>query len=275
MANDIKRKYYNGQHYFIDEVNKVVKLLPEFHDILLNKKLWGGRGFKKIGGSSVGDVLLTDAYKSQFAAFCRMADIAIPVLDRKHVDAGIAIEHKVIEAVEQLTKHAVQTFPGPQYGYDYFKDKDDVVGGLPDGYIKEMNLIIEIKTAGEKKFDSWVKFGAPAGYQKQAQLYAYLMGADRFSIVATFLRDEDYANPENYPIKERKLKNWSYNVNIPQAEDDIKKIKEFYYKHTQSGVSPQYKESLDADMLEWLKCSNESEWEELKQRWINQGKLVI
>lgn len=275
MANEIKRKYYNGQHYVLDESNKVVILLPEFHDLLINKKLSFGRGFKKIGGSSIGDVLTVDAYKSEFAAFCRMADIGIPVLDRKYVDAGIAIEGKVLEAFEKETKQIIERFPGEKYAYDYFKDKDDVVGGLPDGYIKGMNAIIEVKTAGEKKYDSWVTYGAPAAYQKQAQLYAYLMGASQYIFLATFLKEDDYINPNNYPISQRKKFAKAYKINIAQAEDDIKRVKEWYYKYTKSGVSPKYNEILDSDLLQWLACSNEFEWEELKQKWIDEGKLVL
>ena len=273
MENKIKRHFYNGQHYIIDKENKVVKLLPEFFEKLKEKKLWGKFGFKKIGGSSIGDVLEVDQYKSQFAAFCRMAWIGLPVLDRKYVDAGIAIEPKVIEAIEKMSGKTVETYEPAKYNFDFFADKDDVVGGLPDGFIREDNMVIEIKTTGEKNWDKWIQWGIPQAYHKQSQLYSYLMNADTYSIVATFLKDEDYLNPEDYPIKNRKVKNWKFNVDRIKAEDDIKKVKDWYYKYTEMGISPEYKEDLDSELLEWLEPSNEMEWEILKRRWEFEGKI--
>lgn len=66
-------------------------------------------------------------------------------------------------------------FPPQKYNYDYFKE-DPIIGGIPDGFIQEKQLIIEIKTTGEKNFEKWGKNGEnlPPKYLKQAQLYAYL-----------------------------------------------------------------------------------------------------
>jgi hypothetical protein len=55
--------------------------------------------------------------------------------------------------IEKITNKKIQTFDPYDYQFDYFKNKDDVVGGLPDGYIKEDNLVIEIKTTNEKNFE--------------------------------------------------------------------------------------------------------------------------
>ena len=273
MINHIKRHFYNGIDYIVNKEEKIVQLLPNFYQKLLNKKLWDNFGFKKIGGSSIGDVLLVDKFKSNFAAYCRMAWIGVPILDLKYVNAGTIIEPKVIKAIEKVTNKKVQTFKPEDYEFDYFKNKDDVVGGLPDGYIEEDNKILEIKTTNEKNFKKWIKFGIPAAYHKQAQLYSYLMNATHYSIVATFLKDEDYENPKKYPIEKRKIKNWNFKVNFLQAKDDIKKVKDWYYKFTSSNVSPKYDEMLDAELLEWLEPHNEKEWETLKNKWIKEGKI--
>ncbi len=273
MNNEIKRHFYNGVDYKIDKKNKIVKLMPSFFDKIKNKKLWGKFGFKKIGGSSIGDVLLVDQYKSQFMAYCRMTWIGIPILDRKYVDAGTIIEPKVIEVIEKITNKKIQTFDPYDYQFDYFKNKDDVVGGLPDGYIKEDNLVIEIKTTNEKNFEKWQKYGIPQAYHKQSQLYSYLMGAKKYSIVATFLKNEDYKDPSQYPIEKRKVKNWTFNVDFLQAKDDIKKVKDWYYKFTSFNISPKYNEVLDAELLEWLEPHNSEEWEKLRKKWIEEGKI--
>lgn len=281
MSNLIKRHFYNGTHYQLDKETKQVKLLPEFHNKLKNKKLWNKFGFKKIGGSSVGDVLLEGMFNSSFAAFCRLSWIGLPILDRKYVDAGIIIEPKLIQVLEEkLTKDferaiKVKTFKPEDYNFDLFQNQNTVVGGIPDGYIEELSTIIEIKTTNEKNYDNWQKFGIPESYKRQAQLYAYLIGADIFSIVATFLREEDYLNPSEFDIFNRKIKNWSFKLDHDVAQDDINKIKKWYSQVTNSGISPPYNETKDADLVAWLECKTPIEWETLKETWIEQRKLVI
>lgn len=268
----IKRKYYNNVHYKLDKETQTLTLLPDFHNLLLNKGLPFGRGFKKVGGSSLGDVLLTDGFKSQFAAFCNISNLGLPVLDEKYIKAGIAIESKVIELIKETSKKEVETFPPEKYNYDYFADKDDVIGGIPDGYIPETKMVLEIKTTGEKNYDNWVKYGPPLAYRKQAAQYTYLMGVKEFSIVGTFLKEEDYLHPEDYPIRERKTRNWKFEINLNEVQDDIAKIKEFYKKWTTEGTSPKYNPVIDADLLQWLECTNDEEWEQLKNKWIEVGK---
>ena len=271
--NQIKRHFYNETHYIINKENNTVELLPEFFNTLKEKKLWGKFGFKKIGGSSIGDVLMVDQWKSQFAAFCRLSWIGVPVLDRKYVDAGIAIEPKVVKAIESKTGKKVKTWDPVKLQFDYFKDKDDVVGGLPDGFIEGDNLVIEIKTTGAKNLEKWKKWGIPVAYHKQSQLYSYLMNANRYSIVATFLEEEDYLKPEDYPIEKRIVKNWVFDVDRTKAKDDIDKVKEWYYKVTSTGISPKYDAKKDAELLEWLYPKTPEEWEVLKEKWIKEGKI--
>ncbi|MGZ9453623.1 MAGa7180 family putative nuclease [Mycoplasma sp. AC157] len=272
--NSKDRKYYNEVHYFIDKINKKVILEKSFHEQLLkNKGTWNG--FKKIGGSSIGDVLELDQFKSQFLAFIRMSKLDMPILDTKYIDAGVAIEPKVIDVIRKMTQKEVEVFPPEKYSYDYFKGKDDIIGGIPDGYIKDLNMILEIKTTQSKNFDKWEKGDLPSAYLKQAQLYSYLMGCDTFAIVATFLEQEDYLDPENYPIEKRKIITYKYKTNVPQIEDDIVKIKEWYNFYTTKGYSPQYNERTDGELLEYLECRNEEEWIKLIDKWTLQGKIKV
>ena len=270
----LKRKYYNGVDYFIDDEAQTVTLSDNLYDILVNKKLWKGKGFKKIGGSSIGDVLEVDGFKSQFLAWARITWLSQPILDRKYVDAGIAIEPMVIEAIEKKSGKKVETYDPYEYEFDYFKN-DDVLGGLPDGYMPELDLILELKTTGYKNLEKWDKWGIPGGYLKQAQLYAYLNGSSRYSIVATYLHPEDYANPAAYPINDRIIKNFNFNLDKRKAEDDVKKVKEWYYKYTSGKVSPRFDVKKDSELLEWLRVSNEEEQLALEKRWISLGKLPV
>ncbi len=270
-----KRHFYNGVDYKLDEINKNVVLEPGFHQKLLAKKLWNKFGFKKIGGSSVGDVLETDDFKSQFAAFARMAWIGLPILDRKYVDAGIDIEPMVVDAIEKKLNLKVQTYDPVEYNFDYFADKDDVIGGLPDGFIEDKKIIIEIKTTGEKNYDNWNKYGVPIAYLKQAQLYSYLMGVEDFWIVATFLKETDYADAKSFPINQRQIKNYKYKINKAQIMDDITTIKSWYKEYTTSGISPQYDVVKDADLIEYLRCRNVTEYKTLLDKWSLEGKLKL
>lgn len=275
MINNIpKRHFYNNKDYFLDFEKKILILDPEFHEKLLNKKLWNRFGFKKIGGSSVGDVLAVDKYKSQFQAFCRIAWCSLPILDKKYVNAGIKIEPKVVAALKETLKVDIEQFPPEKYNFDYFEDKDEIIGGIPDGYINEKKIIIEIKTTGEKNYEQWKQFGIPAGYLKQAQIYTYLMGVKKFWIVAAFLKEEDYLNPDQFPIKQRKLKNYPYILNEAQVLDDINTIKEWYKKYTKLGYSPAWDEEKDSDLIEYLKCENEQQYLELLEKWKIEGKFI-
>ncbi len=51
------RKFYNKKEYFIDHEKRVLILDPAFHEKLLNKKFGFNTGFKKIGGTLIGEVL--------------------------------------------------------------------------------------------------------------------------------------------------------------------------------------------------------------------------
>lgn len=274
IINIPKRHFYNEKDYILDFNKKILIINKNLHEKLLSKQLWGKFGFKKIGGSLVGEVLETDSFKSQFAAFCKISWCGLPILDRKYVDAGIAIEPMVVNALENVLKTKIKTFSPEEYNFDYFSNKDDILGGIPDGYIERDKIIVEIKTTGEKNYDNWNIFGVPNSYLKQAQIYTYLMGVEKFWIVATFLKEDDYLNPKDYPIKKRKLKNYKFIINKEQVKDDIEKIKNWFNFYTKNGYSPTWDDVKDRDLIDYLKCRNENEYLELLEKWKQEGKFI-
>ena len=270
-----KRKFYNGQQYHLDEEKKIIKLDPDFHNKLLNKKLYGFMGFKKIGGSSIANVLGTDMFKSEFKAFANICRLDMPILDMKYINAGTIIEAKVIDKLlQQKSIDEIKTFPAKQYNYDYFKDVE-IFGGLPDGLALPHDIVLEIKTTGAKNYDYWKKNGAPLGYIKQVELYTYLMKKKKYAIVATFLEEEDYAEPEKYDINNRKTRTFPGTLDIDQIEDDIKTVTDWYNKYTKSAVSPKFRDNIDADLVDYLRCHNEEEWNQLIDKWTQEGKVNI
>ena len=273
-----KRHFYNGVDYVVDEGEKRIKLLPQFHEKLKNNKMWFGKGFKKMTGSVVGNVLCDGMFDSKFAAFCRMAWVSLPMLDDKYVHAGNVIEPKVLNWVQEkvLAKDpngVVKGYDSADYNYDYFADKDDIIGGVPDGFVTPWNILLEVKTTGAKNLSKWESNQIPENYIKQSSLYAYLMGVDTFIIVACFLNPEDYEHPESLDVYQRTIKQYMFKLDRKQTEKDIAVIKDFYNKYSESGVSPQWKDKVDADLIEYLRCKNEAEWIALLEKWDAAGKL--
>ncbi|MGZ9797178.1 MAGa7180 family putative nuclease [Mycoplasma sp. 4013] len=273
------RKYFNKQHYIIDKENRVIKLLPEFYSEL--KTFDKFRGYKKIGGSSVGDILIENKYKSQFNAFCHITRLKLPVLSKKYINAGTILEPKIFDLLRAKSPNLyIENYEAKNFNYDYFAGVDDVLSGVPDGYIPSLNRILEIKTAGESKKDKWEIEGVDASYRKQAQLYAYLMSKKlnkpitTYSIIAAFLIDAlgDYLNPQAVDLNKRKIKSYTFNVNNAEVEEDIRLVKDWYYKYTNTDTSPQFDFSNDADQLEYLECENYEQYNQLIARWKAIGK---
>ncbi|WP_406617225.1 MAGa7180 family putative nuclease [Mycoplasmopsis adleri] len=267
---------YNGVDYILDESKHVVILKPEYHNLLLNSKS-AFQGFKLFGGSSIADILETDSFKSQFGAFCHMARLKLPALQLKYINAGVAVEPKIFEVLRKSSPdkkfdHIIAS----EVGYNYFKGLNEYIGGVPDGLIQADKNVLEMKAVNIKKYDQWTRnnnSGVPTDYIKQAQLYAYLLNYKRFTIVAAFLEDGDYADPEAIDLNQRIVKTFPYKINVEEAKDDIEKVEKFYKKYSVSGVSPQYELPRDSDQVEYLRCRNEQEWEALFNKWKAMGKV--
>ncbi|WP_036431201.1 MAGa7180 family putative nuclease [Mycoplasmopsis felis] len=276
------RKYWNNIHYIIDKEKRVIKLLPDFFNEL--KTFDKRKGYKKIGGSSVGDILIQNKFKSQFNAFCHITRLKLPVLSKKYINAGIILEPKIFDVLRNTLKNQkIENYKAEDYNYDYFAGVDDVLSGVPDGFMPEHNMILEIKTAGEKKQELWQKDGVDPSYRKQAQLYAILMSKklntriDKYSIVALFLKDEegDYLKPEEIDLTKRKIKTYTYKVNENEANEDIKLVKDWYYKFTNTDISPEFNFLDDADQIAYLECQNNEEYQQLINKWKSMGKADL
>ncbi|MBN4084394.1 hypothetical protein JXZ93_01855 [Mycoplasma sp. CSL10166] len=277
------RQYFNKKHYIIDEEKRVVILLPEFYNQLRTFDKW--KGYKKIGGSSVGDILTPGRFKSEFNAFCHITRLKIPVLSKKYINAGTILEPKIFDIFRnspQVKKRGItiENYVASEYDYDYFKNVDDVLSGVPDGFDPINKVIYEVKTAGEAKKEKWDNEGVDPSYLKQAQLYTYLMSkkigqnVDFYSILVAFLSDEkgDYLDPANVDLNQRYMKVYSRKVNKVEVEDDIRIVREWYKKYTNTDTSPQFDFSNDADQLDFLRCENQEQYQELIKKWKDSGK---
>lgn len=268
-----KRHFYNGTHYLVDEEYRVVRLTPKFHSDLLNKTLWKQFGFKKVGGTLIGEILEVDKYKSQFVAFIRLAWLDMPILDRKHINAGIILEPKLSLFLSQKLSKDITTYKATDYNFDFFKEKDEIFGGVPDASFVQDKVLLEFKTTNHKNLWNWNSNGVPATYLKQAQLYTYLMNFECYSIVTLFLEESDYEKPESVNLEERVVKSWTFQLDPLQAKDDCEAVRSWYLRVTKEGVSPTWPKNVNQDLLDFLRCKNKEEWEGLLQEWRLANKI--
>ncbi|MBU4690692.1 hypothetical protein KQ874_03245 [Mycoplasma sp. ES3157-GEN-MYC] len=269
-----KRKY-NGVDYDLDVVNQTLKLRTQYHEDLLSKP--AGKGFKKFGGSSIGNIFETDSFKGQFLAFLHMARLAPPIFVKKYVKAGEAVEPMVFDLMKKkFPKLDIEHIEASKVGYDYFKETHDIVGGVPDGLIPSKKIVLEMKAVQAKKQAIWEQnnnLNVPLDYRKQAELYAYLLGYPRYSIVATYLEEGDYEKPELIDLNQRNIAQYMFDVDQNKARDDLETIVKFWKYYSRTGISPKYDARRDAKVVEYLMCHNEQEWEELFNKWKRFGDV--
>lgn len=268
---------YNGVHYDLDKFSQTLKLKDFYHEQLLSAPVGTPKGFKKFGGSSIGNIFETDAYKGKFLAFLHMTRLSLPLFQKKYTAAGEAVEPKIFEEMKKANPALdIQHIEAAKVGYDYFKGVHDILGGVPDGIIPSKKIVLEMKAVQAKKQAIWEEnnnSGVPLDYRKQAQLYAYLLGYNKYSIVAAFLEEQDYAKPELIDVTQRNIGIYSFSIEKAKVEDDIKEITDFFTHYSRTGISPQYDARRDYKVIEYLECHNEQEWEQLFNRWKRLGDI--
>lgn len=91
----------------------------------------------------------------------------------------------------------------------------------------------------------------PEYYALQAALYAYLLGVDNVIMVASFLEEKDYANPEQYKpsVKNTITKEFKVSERYPDFADKVARVEKWWKDHVDSGISPVYDERKDAEIL--------------------------
>ena len=122
-------------------------------------------------------------------------------------------------------------------------------------YDEEISAVIEIKTT--KRAEDWADGKAPIHYSLQAALYAYLLGVDNIVMVAAFLEDEDYEHPENFvpSVDNTIVDDFLLSERFPDFEDRIEIAREWWNKYVVTGISPDFDEKKDADILKILRTN--------------------
>lgn len=214
--------------------------------------------FKKCTATRFASILGLNAWSTPFSAWCEITrTYEEPFEDSIYTIAGKVIEPKIINYLNKTMFMDIKS-PTDVYGPDYFKktwgdffpDQKEL-GGMWDALGDD--FVVEIKTT--KRAEDWA-LDVPIYYKLQACLYAYLLGFDNVVMTASFLEDKDYANPELFEPSYKNTKIYEFKVSeaFPTFEETyVKPALNFWRDHVETGISPEYDEKRDAEILKVLR----------------------
>ena len=215
---------------------------------------------KKITGTRLAAILGHNKWATPFEAWCAITrTYEKPFEDTIYTMAGKVIEPKITDYLARRYFMELKT-PEDVYGKDFFKktwgdfySHVKVFGGMWDALGED--YIVEIKTT--KRAEDWAN-EPPLNYMLQGALYAWLSGFDEVLMVCAFLNDEDYAHPENFTptIENTILHRFKISERFPNFEDDvILPATLWWHEHVEKGVSPEWDEKKDAEILKALRTN--------------------
>lgn len=221
---------------------------------------------KKITGTRFATVLGLNPWSTPFEIWCAVTKTyEKPFEDTIYTIAGKTIEPKQAEYMKKAYAMTNLVTPTDIYGEDYFKKtwgdffRDvDIFGGLWDYLLYEdgkPTTVLEMKTT--KRSEDWAN-GVPEYYALQAALYAYLLGVDEVIMVCSFLEAKDYEHPENFVPSASNTIALEFKVSerYPDFSEKIAWVTDWWNAHVATGVSPEFDEKKDAEILKALRTNN-------------------
>lgn len=215
---------------------------------------------KKITGTRLAAILGYNKWSTPFEAWCEITrTYKKPLEGSIYTEAGKVIEPKITEYLSRRYFMDLKT-PEDVYGEDFYKKTFGdfyghikVFGGMWDALGED--YIVEIKTT--KRAEDWMN-EPPLNYMLQGALYAWLSGYDEVLMVCAFLEDEDYAHPENFEprLNNMYLHRFKISERFPSFEDDvILPATLWWHEHVEKGISPEWDEKKDAEILKALRTN--------------------
>ena len=221
---------------------------------------------KKITGTRFATVMGLNPWSTPFEIWCAVTKTyEKPFEDTIYTIAGKTIEPKQAEYMKKAYAMTNLVTPTDIYGEDYFKKtwgdffRDvDIFGGLWDYLLYEdgkPTTVLEMKTT--KRSEDWAN-GVPEYYALQAALYAYLLGVDDVIMVCSFLEAKDYEHPENFVPSARNTIALDFKVSerYPDFAEKIAWVTDWWNTHVATGISPEFDEKKDAEILKALRTNN-------------------
>ena len=221
---------------------------------------------KKITGTRFATVMGLNPWSTPFEIWCAVTKTyEKPFEDTIYTIAGKTIEPKQAEYMKKAYAMNNLVTPTDIYGEDYFEKTwgdffHDVAifGGMWDYLLYENGkptTVLEMKTT--KRSEDWAN-GVPEYYALQAALYAYLLGVDDVIMVCSFLEAKDYEHPENFVPSARNTIALDFKVSerYPDFSEKIAWVTDWWNTHVATGVSPEFDEKKDAEILKALRTNN-------------------
>lgn len=229
---------------------------------------------KKLTATRFATIMGLNAWATPFSAWCEMTrTYEDPFTESIYTVAGKIIEPKIGEYLRKRFFMDIKS-PTDVYGADYFKKTwgdffpgVEGLGGMWD-YLGD-DFVVEIKTT--KRAEDWVGVDGtpepPIYYKLQAALYAYLLGFDDVVMTCSFLEAKDYpVDLGNGKFDETPTQAFEPTVDNTiviefKVSEEFPTFKEsyidpamdFWNNHVLTGISPEFDEKKDADILKVLR----------------------
>ncbi len=222
---------------------------------------------KKLTGTRFASIFGLSPWSSEFEIWCAVTKTwEEPFEDTIYTVAGKTIEPKQIEYMQSAYGMYNLKTPTDIYGPDYFKKTwgdffhgVPVLGGMWDSLLVDRNgkpeAVLEFKTT--KRAEDWAN-DVPEYYALQAALYAYLLGVDDVIMVASFLEPKDYEHPEEFVPSAANTITVEFKVSerYPNFHSMVAQAQAWWNAHVVTGISPDYDEKKDAEILKALRTNN-------------------
>lgn len=221
---------------------------------------------KKITGTRFATILGLNPWSTAFEMWCAITKTyELPFEDTIYTAAGKTIEPKQAEYMKKSYGMSLIT-PTDRYGADYFSKtwgdffhENAHLGGMWDYLGVDENgvvdTVLEMKTT--KRAEDWHN-DVPEYYALQAALYAWLLGVDNVVMVASFLEDKDYENPDGFVpnVKNTITVEFKVSERYPDFAQKVATVEQWWADYVDTGISPVYDEKKDAEILKALRTHN-------------------
>lgn len=218
---------------------------------------------KKLTATRFATIMGLNAWSTPFSAWCEMTrTYEEPFEDSIYTIAGKVIEPKICDYLRDRYFMDIKS-PRDVYGPDYFKKTwgdffhdVEALGGMWD-FLGD-DFVVEVKTT--KRVEDWRGLDGtvepPIYYKLQASLYAYLLGFDNVVMTCSFLQDKDYANPDAFvpTVDNTVVIEFKLSEAFPTFKESyVDPALKFWKDHVLTGISPEFDEKKDADILKELR----------------------
>ncbi len=221
----------------------------------------------KITGTRFAAILGYNKWSTPFKCWCEITrTYKEPFVDTIYTAAGKIIEPKQAEYMKRSYGMYNLKTPTDIFGENYFqKTWGDffgdvpILGGMWDYRLDDENdkptAVLEMKTT--KRSEDWVD-DIPEYYALQAALYADLLGVDDVIMVASFLEPTDYEHPEDFVPSASNTITVEFKVSerYPDFGRKVAQANAWWENHVVTGISPDYDEKKDAEILKALRTNN-------------------